>query len=122
MRSVYGEFPEYHTSDDNLRFVTTEALEESLAMYLRVFEALEENLIYTRIDRRCEPCLGRRGLYPNLSERTARSLELQRRMWILNLADGQHALIDMAERIGCNLLELVPTVRVLHEAGLISIS
>jgi aminopeptidase-like protein len=119
MRSVYGEFPEYHTSDDNLDFVTADALEESLAMYLHVIEALEANRIYRRKDPECEPCLGRRGLYPNLSERTARSLELQRRMWILNLADGQHTLIDMAERMGCCILDLVPSMRVLREAELI---
>jgi len=120
MRSVYGEFSQYHNSLDNLDFVTETALAESLAMYLRVFEALEENRVYRRTHPECEPCLGRRGLYPDLNAQGARDLEIQRRMWILNLADGQNTLIDMAERIGCGLLDLVPSVRVLSEAGLIS--
>jgi aminopeptidase-like protein len=97
MRSVWGEFPQYHTSADNLQFVTPDALGESLQVCLDVLEILESNRVYCRIDPYCEPALGRRGLYEAGSSETARSRNLAR-LWVLNLSDGSHSLFDIAER------------------------
>jgi aminopeptidase-like protein len=97
MRSVWGEFPQYHTSADNLEFVTPGALAESLEVCLDVVKILEENRVYRRTDPYCEPALGRRGLYEAGNDATARSRKLAR-LWVLNLSDGRHSLFDIAER------------------------
>jgi aminopeptidase-like protein len=97
MRSVWGEFPEYHTSADNLEFVTPTALEESLKVCLDAVDILETNCIYRRTNPYCEPALGRRGLYEDGSSPAAHSRNLAR-LWVLNLSDGSHTLFDIAER------------------------
>jgi aminopeptidase-like protein len=97
MRSVWGEFPEYHTSSDNLEFVTPNALAESLQVCCEVMEILDGNRVYSRTDPYCEPALGRRGLYEPATDERAVSRNLAR-LWVLNLSDGQHSLIDIADR------------------------
>ncbi len=98
MRSRHGLFPEYHTSADNLDFVRAEALADSLAKCLAVIDILECNRTYLNTHPRCEPQLGRRGLYEGIaSGENGRSRELAL-LWVLNLSDGEHSLLDIAER------------------------
>src|SRR5918999_747634 len=67
MRSANGTFPEYHTSADNIGFITPAALEESLHILMQTIDLLERDVLYKRIDGRGEPQLGRRGLYRTTS-------------------------------------------------------
>ncbi len=100
MRSRHGDFPEYHTSADNLEFVRAEALADSFAKCNAVFDLLEHNRAYLNQRPKGEPQLGRRGLYSahgNDSESKQRELAL---LWVLNLSDGEHSLLDIAERSG----------------------
>jgi len=99
MRSVWGTFPEYHTSADNLEFLDPNSLAESLVVCASVIEVLEKNQRYINLAPFGEPQLGRRGLYP-LTGGTAPELELNARLWTLNLSDGHHSLLDIAERSG----------------------
>jgi aminopeptidase-like protein len=99
-RTPYGQYPEYHTSADNLEFVKPQALESSLAMYREVVRVLELNRKYTNINAKCEPNLGRRGLYSlvgNDAEYKDRQLAI---LWVLNLSDGTHSLLDISKRSG----------------------
>ncbi|CAN5611272.1 DUF4910 domain-containing protein [soil metagenome] len=98
MRSRHGEFPEYHTSADNLEFVRPEALADSLAKCLAVVDLLEHNRTYVNQSPRCEPQLGRRGLYPVKASGGDGRAEEMALLWVLNLADGEHSLLDIAER------------------------
>jgi aminopeptidase-like protein len=98
MRSVHGTFPEYHTSADNLEFVREQSLSDSFARCLEVIDLLEHNRVYMNNCPRGEPQLGRRGLYEGLNaneDRRQRELAL---LWVLNLSDGKHSLLDIAER------------------------
>jgi aminopeptidase-like protein len=100
MRSPHGSFPEYHTSADNLSFVRPEYLEKSLAIYQNVIDVLEHNKTYRGLNPKCEPQLGRRGLYQAIggdSEAAKRQLAM---LWVLNLSDGRHSLLEIAERAG----------------------
>jgi aminopeptidase-like protein len=100
MRSPHGSFPEYHTSADNLSFVRPEHLEKSLAVYRYVIDVLEHNMTYRSLNPKCEPQLGRRGLYQAIggdSEAAKRQLAM---LWVLNLSDGRHSLLEIAERAG----------------------
>lgn len=97
-RTPHGEFPEYHTSADNLDLVSPQALADSLAMYLSVLRILKCNARFQNQNPCCEPQLGRRGLYRSLGGLAdASRLELAM-LWVLNLSDGKHSLLDIAER------------------------
>jgi aminopeptidase-like protein len=97
-RTPHGQFPEYHTSADNLKFITPAALGHSLAMYLAVLEELESSRKYLNQNPHCEPQLGKRGLYRALGGfAEAGQLELAM-LWVLNQSDGEHSLADIAEQ------------------------
>src|ERR1700676_44684 len=97
-RSPHGEFPEYHSSADNLEFVREEALAEAFRFCLEVFEFLESNRTYRNLNPKCEPQLGKRGLYREVGGHgDAQTRELAR-LWMLNLSDGKHSLLDIVER------------------------
>jgi aminopeptidase-like protein len=99
MRTPHGRFPEYHTSADDLDFVRPEALADSLALCVEVMDALEGNHTYRNTSPKGEPQLGRRGLYPAVGG-VARGDEELALLWVLNLSDGGHSLLDVAERSG----------------------
>lgn len=117
MRTKYGEYPEYHTSADNLDFVKPGALQESLAMYHRCLEILEANRTF-RCKVLCEPQLGRRGLYPTLSSRTS-GLVARDLVNLLAYSDGTTDLLGIAERLDRPLWELQPLVKQLIDADLL---
>jgi len=99
MRSVWGTFPEYHTSADNLDFLDPNSLLESFEVCASVIDVLEKNQRYANLSPFGEPQLGRRGLYPSVGGTSPES-ELNARLWTLNLSDGHHSLLDIAERSG----------------------
>lgn len=99
-RTPHGRFPEYHTSADSLAFVQPDALADSLRTYLSVLDVLEHNRRYRNTNPRCEPMLGRRGLYSTLGgHKDARTSELAM-LWVLNYSDGSHDLLDIAAKSG----------------------
>lgn len=98
MRTPHGEYPEYHSSADNLNFVKAESLVESYDRCLEVLQLLEENRIYVNQNPKCEPQLGRRGLYRAVAghqEKQSRELAM---LWTLNGSDGSATLLDIADR------------------------
>ena len=97
-RSKYGAFPEYHTSADNLDFVDSEHLETSYRLVAQVVEILETNRAPTSTAPHCEPQLGKRGLYEAMGGDNQRVERQMAMLWILNQADGEHSLLDIAER------------------------
>lgn len=99
MRTPFQRFPEYHTSGDDLSFVKPEKLVDSLGKCLAIFDVLEHDARYLNLNPKAEPQLGRRGVYRALAERSEGdgSNELAM-LWVLNQSDGQHSLLDIAER------------------------
>ena len=98
MRSRHGEFPEYHTSADNLEFVRPGALTDSLAKCLAAIDVLENNRIFVNQKPKGEPQLGKRGLYKGLGASPGKRERELALLWVLNLSDGKNALLDIAER------------------------
>ncbi|MFT5166250.1 MAG: aminopeptidase-like protein [Saprospiraceae bacterium] len=120
-RSQFGEYPEYHTSADDLNLIQPACLSESFQLYQDVIEILEHNLFYKNLYPKCEPQLGKRGLY-NAIGGNAQSKEMQMAMlWILNLADGNHNLLDIAERSGCSFQLISKVAQILLEHKLLKI-
>jgi aminopeptidase-like protein len=97
MRTPNSKYPQYHTSADDLSFVTAPSLAESMRQLLRVVEILEHNRCYLNLLPKCEPQLGRRGLYRKMGGTQSNSFE-EAMLWVLNLSDGQHSLLDISER------------------------
>jgi aminopeptidase-like protein len=99
-RTPHGRFPEYHTSADDLGFVRPGQLGGSLAACLAVLRVLEDDGVYRNLKPHCEPQLGRRGLYGPLGGRSDTVTSQLALLWVLNLGDGRHTLVDVAERSG----------------------
>jgi len=107
MRTPCNRFPEYHTSADNLDCVQPEYLQDSLETVLRVVEALEGDRTYVNLNPKGEPQLGRRGLYRQVSDLNgAGKVQELPVLWVLNLSDGEHSLLDIAERSGYSFQEI----------------
>jgi aminopeptidase-like protein len=118
-RSIFGTYPEYHTSLDNRDFISFDSLVESVDAYLAVLGALDANATYCRTAPYGEPQLGRYGLYPTLGGPTVRDETLAALRWLLNLADGKHDLLTMAERSRVSLAALAEAAQRCLAAGLI---
>jgi aminopeptidase-like protein len=101
MRTPSGQFPEYHTSADNIEFVRPSALADSLIKCLSIMYILEHNRRYQNLNPKCEPRLGPRGLYRTSGGHSGTTTigELPV-LWVLNWSDGQHSLLDIAKKSG----------------------
>ena len=119
MRSVWGSFPEYHTSADNLKFIQPVQLAESLRMCSAILDVLESDRRYCNLNPYCEPQLGRRNLYRSTGG-DAIGVEINARLWVLNLSDGKHSLLDIAERAGIPFSEISAAAELLRDNGLLS--
>jgi aminopeptidase-like protein len=120
-RTPYGRFPEYHTSADNLAFVQPAALADSLATYLAVVDLLERNQTYRNLNPKCEPQLGRRGLYSLLGGRKETKASEMAMLWVLNFADGEHSLLEIAEKAQLAFPLLADVAETLLAHGLLAL-
>lgn len=121
MRSKYGEYPEYHTSlDDLVNVVTPGGLAGGFTALRQAIEVLE-NDVRLRSTVLCEPQLGKRGLYPTLGTRDA-SAQVRKMMSLISYCDGQRSLLDIAEIIGQPFAALLHILQPLIENGLIEAS
>lgn len=118
MRSRYGEFKQYHTSKDDLDFVSEQGLAGSLEAYLRTIQTLEMNCLPVRTNPFCEPQLGKRGLYSQLVSANIEDYHVKV-LNLLSFADGEHDLIDIANRLSCPVWELADPLQKLVAADLL---
>ena len=119
-RTPWGRYPEYHTSADNLDFVCPAALADSLATCLDVIEVLEDNTTLISQNQKCEPQLGARGLYASLGgHRRGGQATDAALLWVLNLSDGMHSLLEIAERSGLAFTVIHRAAATLIDAGLL---
>ena len=118
-RTPNGEYPAYHTSADNLDLVRPEALAESLATCMAIVNILENNQRYINTSPKGEPQLGKRGLYRKTGgDKDVGQRELAM-LWVLNLSDGEHGLLDIAERSGLKFDTIWTAAQDLRDAGLL---
>ena len=121
-RTPQDEFPGYHSSADDLMLVRPEHLQDSLETYLEVLEILESglpagNATYMNTSPKGEPQLGRRGLYRPIGGGSFAEGAL---LWVLNLSDGEHDLVAIAERSGLTFDEIRAAADSLVEQGLLA--
>ena len=120
MRSMWGRFPEYHTSADNLDFIRPLQLAASLRVCVAIVDVLENNRRYRNLSPYGEPQLGRRNLYGSADGGTI-GTEIHARLWVLNLSDGQHTLLDIAERSGLSFLLISEAADLLCQNELLAV-
>ncbi len=118
MRSKYAEYPEYHTSLDDLDVVTPDGLGKSYDVYRRILECVEAN-VTTASTVLGEPQLGRRGLYPTTSTKGS-GLSVRPMMNLLAYSDGDHDLLQIAELIGVPMWDLLDIVETLERHGVMT--
>ncbi|SHF43108.1 aminopeptidase-like domain-containing protein [Mariniphaga anaerophila] len=97
-RKPFGEFPEYHTSADNLDFISAEKLGESLQLLVRAVSVIEGNRKWINRKPKGEPQLGKRGLYQAIGGATNQEDFRMALLWVLNFSDGEHSLLDIAKK------------------------
>ncbi|MBO1325500.1 DUF4910 domain-containing protein [Acetobacter sp. TBRC 12305] len=125
MRSRNGTFAQYHTSADNLDFITPAALAGSYRMIANMIAMMEADTTLTSLNPFCEPQLGRRGLYKviggtNTTEaEPGHAIDQMTLLWVLNLADGTHSLLDIADRSGKPFGAVMAATHALSKAGLV---
>jgi aminopeptidase-like protein len=112
-RTPFGEYPEYHTSADDMGFVSADSLADSFGKILAILDVLEGNRVYQSLNPKCEPQLGKRGLY---SSAGAKEIAL---LWVMNLSDGGSRLLDIAERSELPFEGVREAAETLAKAGLI---
>jgi aminopeptidase-like protein len=100
MRTPHGRFPEYHTSADDLDLVRAEALADSLETCAAILRVLDGNRCYVNLAPKGEPQLGKRGLYSAIGGVPDAGAQKMAMLWVLNLSDGGHSLLDIAQRSG----------------------
>jgi aminopeptidase-like protein len=118
-RTPYAGYPEYHTSADNPGFVSPAAMEDTLGALRDAFGVLDRNRRYVNLSPYGEPQLGKRGLYASLGGRSDAKQAQMAMLWVLNLSDGDHSLLDIAERAGLPFDIVDVAARALHDAGLV---
>ena len=98
MRTPHGRYPEYHTSADDMSFVKPPFLADSFAKCLAIVSVMEGNRTYRNLSPKGEPQLGRRGLYRAIGGSGDGDSARMAMLWVLNLSDGEHSLLDIADR------------------------
>lgn len=99
-RTPHGRYPEYHTSADNMDFVKAESMADSYEKYLSVIDVIENNKKYMNTTPKCEPQLGKRGLYSMFGGKRDENLYELALLWVLNFSDGNFSLLDIADKSG----------------------
>ena len=118
-RTPTDRYPEYHTSADDLSFVDPRQLARSLTACLTILHVLENDRTYINQNPKCEPQLGKRGLYHMLAGSVHAPSSEMAMLWALNLSDGQHGVLDIAERSGLPFETIDRAVTVLRDHGLL---
>lgn len=118
-RTPHGMYPEYHTSADNLDFVQPSFLSSTFNQYVSIIDLLEKNKKYLNTNPKCEPQLGKRGLYSTFGGKKDANLYELSILWVLNLSDGLHTLLDIAEKSGLKLGLIFDSAEALQKHGLL---
>lgn len=118
-RSQFGTFPEYHTSGDNLDFISPGHLASSYRTICAAIDIIENDRRLRNTQPKCEPQLGRRNLYSAIGGDKDAPRKSMALLWVLNLSDGAHSLLDIAERADMPFAVIDGAARLLEERGLL---
>jgi aminopeptidase-like protein len=118
-RSKFGAIPEYHTSADNLGFIRPDHLRDSYRLIVETINVIENDAVFLNTMPKCEPQLGKRGLYGAVGGDKDAAAANMAMLWILNQSDGAHSLLDIAERANLPFAMIQRTAQLLRDHGLL---
>jgi aminopeptidase-like protein len=118
-RGLFGIFPEYHTSADNLDFIAPEHLASSYRTIIATMDIIENDARFINTVPKGEPQLGRRGLYTTVGGDKKSYDKNMTMLWLLNLSDGEHSLLEIAERAKVPFPTIFEIARLLQANGLL---
>lgn len=95
-RSKFGEYPEYHTSLDNLNLISSKSLKESLQVLALIVDFVELSM-FPKLRTFCEPNLSKRNMYPTLSKYNSMSVDLKLRKDLLAYCDGNRSIFEVID-------------------------
>ena len=119
-KSKFGEYPEYHTSKDNLSLVTEKGLQESLDVFKNIIDAFENGSI-PKNKVMCEPYLSKHNLYPTISTKNNYTSKLNTRLDLIAYSDGKRNLFQIAKLINKPLKELNKELKLLAKKKILSV-
>lgn len=128
-RTTYMQYEGYHNSLDNKEFMNIDSVKESIETIEQILKYMEICGYPINTQPFGEPQLGKRGLYPNMNSAQTREnsednyidgrTQLNRILTILNMADGKNTLMDIANKLGVNVLDLKEIIEKLEKKGLV---
>lgn len=119
-RSKHGAYPEYHTSLDDLSLITEKSLRESILLISRLIEKIESQRV-PKLKTLCEPQLGKRELFPNISKGNSHSKAVMEMMDVISFFDGGNSLQEIAQKANIPLSTVTEIVEKFKIAGLIEL-
>ena len=142
MRTIYDKFEEYHTSADNLNYVNSKSLENSFEKYLKIIKQLEEikveekesnqknvknkiiiksdeEIFYNNLNPKCEPQLGKRGLYNMIGAQKNSIQNMLPIFWVLNLSDGTNSISDIVKKSNLEIQDIKNAINILIKKNLL---
>ena len=145
MRTIYDKFEEYHTSADNLNYVNSKSLENSFEKYLKIIKQLEEikveekesnqknvknkiiiksdeEIFYNNLNPKCEPQLGKRGLYNMIGAQKNSIQNMLPIFWVLNLSDGTNSISDIVKKSNLEIQDIKNAINILIKNNLLKIN
>lgn len=118
-RTPHAEYPEYHTSADNMDFVKEDKMVESLEIVLHIISTIENNATYLNLKPKGEPQLGKRGLFRGISGQSNMKNYQMALLWVLNQSDGNHSLLDISNKSGIDFDDIKFAANALENVELI---
>jgi aminopeptidase-like protein len=118
-RTPHAEYPEYHTSADNLSFIKEDKMVESLEILLNIISVIENDEYYVNLKSKGEPQLGKRGLFRGISGQSNMKNYQMALLWVLNQSDGKHSLLDISNKSGLAFEEILFAAKALENVDLI---
>jgi aminopeptidase-like protein len=119
MRTMYGQYPEYHTSGDNKSLICFKTMEKTVEVYLEILQLIEANKKYVNKFPNGEPQLGKRGLYPTVSTPKKKNSQINAMMWLLNYSDGTNDLLSIIKKSNLHSSSILEALEVLTNAGIL---
>lgn len=97
-RTPHGEYPEYHTSGDNLEFVQPDQIVRAIDVVEAILDTADRNKTLKSLNPKCEPQLGKHGLYRKVAGQTGQQTDELALLWVMSAADGSQSVLDIAEK------------------------
>ena len=116
-RTMYGKYPEYHTSLDNFDLVNIKGLSGGFKI-LKTAITILLNLIVPKVKILCEPQMGKRNLYPHLSQKKTNK-QIRNYMNFLQYADGKNDLKNISNIIKLKFKDTLKIYKLLRKKKII---